>query len=50
MTVSVGVAQYKGNRKTFFQAADQALYRAKGAGKNCVVMAEYEGEEQQSQS
>jgi diguanylate cyclase (GGDEF)-like protein len=37
MTVSVGVAQYRGNRKSFFQAADQALYRAKNSGKNCVV-------------
>lgn len=37
MTVSIGVAQYRGNRKTFFQAADQALYRAKDGGKNCVA-------------
>jgi diguanylate cyclase (GGDEF)-like protein len=37
MTVSVGVAQYQGNRKTFFHAADQALYRAKASGKGCVV-------------
>jgi diguanylate cyclase (GGDEF)-like protein len=37
MTVSIGVARFCGNRKTFFQAADQALYRAKAAGKNCVV-------------
>jgi diguanylate cyclase (GGDEF)-like protein len=36
VTVSVGVAQYKGDRKTFFQAADRALYRAKAQGKNCV--------------
>ncbi|HBZ69293.1 MAG TPA: hypothetical protein DEP35_05955 [Deltaproteobacteria bacterium] len=36
VTVSVGVAQYKGDRKAFFQAADRALYRAKGQGKNCV--------------
>jgi diguanylate cyclase (GGDEF)-like protein len=36
-TVSIGVARYEGNRKTFFQNADQALYRAKAAGKNCVV-------------
>ena len=37
VTVSVGVAQYAGSRKRFFQAADQALYRAKAAGKNCVT-------------
>jgi diguanylate cyclase (GGDEF)-like protein len=39
VTVSVGVAQFEGNRKQFFRAADQALYRAKAAGKNCVVIA-----------
>ena len=38
VTVSVGVAAYRGNRKTFFQAADRALYRAKAQGKNCVVL------------
>jgi diguanylate cyclase (GGDEF)-like protein len=37
VTVSVGVAQYAGSRKRFFQAADQAMYRAKAAGKNCVT-------------
>ncbi|MDX1649607.1 MAG: diguanylate cyclase [Myxococcota bacterium] len=37
MTVSIGVATYRGNRKAFFQAADQALYRAKDGGKNCVA-------------
>jgi len=36
VTVSIGVAQFKGDRKGFFQGADRALYRAKGAGKNCV--------------
>jgi diguanylate cyclase (GGDEF)-like protein len=36
VTVSVGVAQYKGDRKAFFQAADRALYQAKAQGKNCV--------------
>jgi diguanylate cyclase (GGDEF)-like protein len=39
-TISVGVAAYKGNRKAFFQAADRALYRAKGEGKNRVVCAD----------
>ncbi len=38
-TVSIGVAEYLGDRKSFFQAADQALYSAKGAGKDCVVAA-----------
>lgn len=38
ITVSIGVARYEGNRKTFFQWADRALYRAKARGKNCVVM------------
>jgi diguanylate cyclase (GGDEF)-like protein len=38
LTVSVGVAQFAGDRKTFFIGADQALYRAKAQGKNCVVM------------
>ena len=37
VTVSVGVAQFAGNRKAFFRAADRALYRAKDQGKNCVV-------------
>ena len=40
VTLSIGVAAYKGNRRAFFEAADQALYRAKAAGKNCVVAAE----------
>jgi diguanylate cyclase (GGDEF)-like protein len=40
VTVSVGVAQYTGNRKDFFEQADRALYRAKAAGKNCVMIGE----------
>jgi diguanylate cyclase (GGDEF)-like protein len=40
VTVSVGVAVFNGNRKRFFQKADQALYRAKADGKNCVVVHE----------
>lgn len=39
ITVSAGVAQYKGDRKKFFQATDRALYRAKAEGKNCVRVA-----------
>ncbi len=39
-TVSIGSAQYGGNRKKFFDEADRALYRAKAAGKNCVMMDE----------
>ncbi len=37
VTISIGVAQYAGNRKLFFQAADRALYASKTQGKNCVV-------------
>jgi len=40
VTVSIGVAEYQGDRRVFFDAADRALYRAKAAGKNCVVSAE----------
>jgi two-component system cell cycle response regulator len=40
VTVSIGVAQFAGNRKAFFKAADRALYRAKDLGKNCVVVDE----------
>ena len=38
ITVSIGVAQFHGDRKEFFQNADSALYRAKAMGKNCVVL------------
>ena len=34
ITVSIGVAEFRGNRHKFFSAADQALYRAKASGKN----------------
>jgi diguanylate cyclase (GGDEF)-like protein len=40
VTISIGVASFSGNRKRFFLEADQALYRAKDAGKNCVVVAD----------
>jgi diguanylate cyclase len=39
ITISIGVAQFEGSRRAFFKAADQALYRAKEAGKNCVKSA-----------
>jgi diguanylate cyclase len=39
VTVSIGVAEFAGDRKRFFDAADRALYRAKAAGKNCVMAA-----------
>ncbi len=39
-TVSVGCAQFKDDRKKFFDEADRALYRAKAAGKNCVMTSE----------
>jgi diguanylate cyclase (GGDEF)-like protein len=39
LTISIGVAEFAGDRKRFFDAADRALYRAKGAGKNCVMAA-----------
>jgi diguanylate cyclase (GGDEF)-like protein len=42
MTVSIGVAQYTRSRTELFTAADAALYRAKAAGKDCVVHAEKE--------
>jgi diguanylate cyclase (GGDEF)-like protein len=38
VSVSIGVARFKGDRKAFFRDADRALYAAKAAGKNCVVV------------
>ena len=40
VTISIGVAQFGHSRTELFTAADAALYRAKAAGKNCVVVAE----------
>jgi len=37
ITVSVGVSSFRGDEKAFFNEADRALYRAKHAGKDCVV-------------
>jgi len=39
-TVSIGLAQYKGSRTGLFNSADEALYRAKSSGKNCVEAAD----------
>ena len=38
VTVSIGVAQYCGDPRALFNDADRALYRAKGSGKDCVVV------------
>jgi diguanylate cyclase (GGDEF)-like protein len=43
ITVSVGVAQFRGEEKALFNDADRALYRAKDSGKDCVVLAEEGG-------
>ena len=40
VTVSVGISQFTGNRRDFFEKADRALYRAKASGKNCVMIGE----------
>jgi diguanylate cyclase (GGDEF)-like protein len=37
VTISVGVAEYRGSQTDLFNSADAALYEAKSAGKNCVV-------------
>jgi len=37
ITVSIGVVKFRGDEKAFFNDADRALYRAKGAGKDCVM-------------
>ncbi len=39
VTISLGVALFKASRREFFAEADRALYRAKAAGKNCVIIA-----------
>jgi diguanylate cyclase (GGDEF)-like protein len=44
ITVSIGVALFRGEEKAFFNDADRALYRAKNAGKDCVVVADADGE------
>ena len=39
ITISLGVAVFTGSRREFFTEADKALYQAKAAGKNCVIIA-----------
>jgi diguanylate cyclase (GGDEF)-like protein len=39
VTVSAGVAAFRGDERALFDDADRALYRAKAAGKDCVVNA-----------
>ncbi len=45
VTISLGVALFNGHRREFFAEADKALYRAKAAGKNCVIIAGSEASE-----
>jgi diguanylate cyclase (GGDEF)-like protein len=40
ITVSIGVAAFRGDERAFFNDADRALYRAKETGKDCVVAAD----------
>jgi diguanylate cyclase (GGDEF)-like protein len=42
LTVSVGVSIFHGDKRAFFDEADQALYRAKATGRDCVMAAEYD--------
>jgi PleD family two-component response regulator len=50
VTVSVGVAAYRDNRRAFFNDADRALYRAKASGKDCVVVEYGDGGEEPAES
>lgn len=48
VTVSIGLALYPGHGATttaLMRAADAALYQAKGAGRNCIVMADIQGDQ-----
>ncbi len=38
-TISIGVAEFRDSQTDLFNSADAALYEAKSAGKNCVVVA-----------
>ncbi len=44
VTVSIGVSAFQGDRRVFFDDADQALYRAKRGGRDCVMVAEVDEE------
>ena len=43
VTVSIGVAEHATTADETFDAADRALYEAKGAGKDCVITAPVRG-------
>ncbi len=45
ITISLGVAVFDGDRRDFFAEADRALYEAKAAGKNCVIIGGAEPQE-----
>jgi len=48
VTVSIGLALFPGHGTTtsaLMRAADSALYQAKGAGRNCIVMADIQGDQ-----
>ena len=38
VTVSIGVGVFRGEQKALFNDADQALYRAKSSGRDCVMV------------
>jgi diguanylate cyclase (GGDEF)-like protein len=40
VTVSIGVSTFEGDKRSFFDQADQALYRAKAGGRDCVMVAD----------
>lgn len=42
ITVSIGVSIFAGDGRAFFDDADQALYRAKASGRDCVMVAPQE--------
>jgi len=45
VTVFVGVSVFTGDKRAFFDEADQALYRAKAAGRDCVMVAGHDTKE-----
>ncbi len=40
VTISVGVAMFRSDTQTLFNDADKALYEAKSAGKDCVMLSQ----------